>query len=82
MACASCFRQLKLIGIKQHLCDLDKAVCQENVGKEANLILSRASTSPHGAADRADEEGEGGRGNEEGVDDEEMGWGLTQNHLR
>lgn len=63
----------------RHLPDLDKAVCHENVGKEANLILSCASTSPHGAADRADEGG--GKGNEEGGD-EEVGWGLTQNRRR
>ncbi len=56
------------------LADLDTAVCHENVGKEANLILSCASTSPLWSS-RQSRQG-GGKGNEE------VGGGLTQNQLR
>lgn len=66
--------------IGQHPCSLDEAVCHQNVEKEANLILSCASISP--PMEQQTEQTQGGRGDEEGVGDEEVGWGLTQNQLQ
>lgn len=60
-----CLCLLKLIGTGKHLPDLDKAVCCENVGREANLIFFLVPPPPPMERQKQQTQGEG-RGNEEG----------------